>query len=129
MSGIVNGFACAVVTGIAVYFWSHSAGLSFIIGAAMVISMSIAGMSGAAVPLILKALEKAEGNVSRAARLIIERRDPAAIETLRASLSELHEAVQGWRLYPVVEAIKQAWGPQDDDDSVSAIFGDMNALF
>src|SRR5438034_828154 len=55
-TGIINGFGCAVVTAIAVYLWSHSAGLSFVIGLAMVISMSLAGMSGAAVPLILKAL-------------------------------------------------------------------------
>jgi len=45
-----------VVTSVAVYFWSHSVGLAFVIGAAMVISMSLAGMAGAAVPLVLKAL-------------------------------------------------------------------------
>src|SRR5207249_3179394 len=55
-TGIINGFACAVVTALAVYLWSHSAGLAFVIGLAMVISMSLAGMAGAAVPLILKAL-------------------------------------------------------------------------
>ena len=55
-TGIINGFACAVVTSVAVYFWSHSVGLAFVIGTAMVISMSLAGMAGAAVPLVLKAL-------------------------------------------------------------------------
>jgi magnesium transporter len=55
-TGIINGVACAVVTGIAVYLWSHSMGLAFVIGLAMVISMSLAGMAGAAVPLVLKAL-------------------------------------------------------------------------
>jgi magnesium transporter len=55
-TGIINGLACAAVTSIAVYFWSQSPGLAGVIGAAMVISMSIAGMSGAAVPLVLKAL-------------------------------------------------------------------------
>jgi magnesium transporter len=55
-TGIINGFACAIVTAIAVYIWSQSVGLAFVIGAAMVISMSIAGISGAAVPLIMKAL-------------------------------------------------------------------------
>src|SRR4029078_9526692 len=55
-TGIINGFACAVVTGLAVYIGSHSAGLAFVIGSAMVISMSLAGMAGAAVPLVLKAL-------------------------------------------------------------------------
>src|SRR5207244_11249577 len=55
-TGIINGLGCAVVTAAAVYLWSHSAGLSFVIGLAMVISMSLAGMSGAAAPLLLKAL-------------------------------------------------------------------------
>jgi magnesium transporter len=57
-TGIINGLACAAVTAIAVYVWSQSAGLALVIGAAMVISMSIAGMSGAAVPLILKTLRQ-----------------------------------------------------------------------
>src|SRR6202158_950274 len=55
-TGIINGFACAVVTSVAVYFWGHSVGLAFVIGAAMVIAMSISGMAGAAVPLVMKAL-------------------------------------------------------------------------
>ncbi|HET9809333.1 MAG TPA: magnesium transporter [Candidatus Limnocylindria bacterium] len=57
-TGIINGVACAAVTAIAVYVWSQSAGLAFVIGAAMVISMSVAGMSGAAVPLVLKTLRQ-----------------------------------------------------------------------
>lgn len=55
-TGVINGFACAIVTAIAVYIWSQSAGLAFVIGAAMVISMSMAGMAGAAVPLVMRAL-------------------------------------------------------------------------
>ena len=55
-TGIINGFACAAVTAVAVYIWSQSAGLALVIGSAMVISMSIAGISGAAVPLLMKAL-------------------------------------------------------------------------
>jgi magnesium transporter len=57
-TGIINGFACAIVTAVAVYVWSQSAGLALVIGTAMVISMSVAGMSGAAVPLILKSLRQ-----------------------------------------------------------------------
>ena len=57
-TGIINGFACAAVTAIAVYVWSQSAGLALVIGTAMVISMSVAGMSGAAVPLVLKSLRQ-----------------------------------------------------------------------
>ena len=55
-TGIINGFACAAVTAVAVYMWNQSLGLAMVIGTAMVISMSIAGISGAAVPLVLKAL-------------------------------------------------------------------------
>jgi magnesium transporter len=57
-TGIINGLACAAVTAVAVYVWSQSGGLALVIGTAMVISMSIAGMSGAAVPLILKTLRQ-----------------------------------------------------------------------
>ena len=57
-TGIINGVACAVVTAIAVYVWSQSAGLALVIGTAMVISMSVAGISGAAVPLVLKSLRQ-----------------------------------------------------------------------
>ena len=57
-TGIINGFACAAVTAVAVYIWSQSVGLALVIAAAMVISMSVAGMSGAAVPLVLKSLRQ-----------------------------------------------------------------------
>ena len=57
-TGIINGFSCAAVTAVAVYVWSQSAGLALVIGTAMVISMSVAGMSGAAVPLVLKTLRQ-----------------------------------------------------------------------
>lgn len=57
-TGIINGVACAAVTAVAVYVWSQSAGLALVIGTAMVISMSVAGMSGAAVPLVLKSLRQ-----------------------------------------------------------------------
>jgi len=43
---------------VAVYIWSQSAGLALVIAAATVISMSVAGMSGAAVPLVLKSLRQ-----------------------------------------------------------------------
>jgi magnesium transporter len=39
-----------------VYVWSGSAGLCVVIGLAMVMSMTIAGVSGASVPLILRAV-------------------------------------------------------------------------
>jgi len=54
--GVVNGVAVAMVTSIGVYVWSRSFGLSLVIGLAMVLSMAIAGIAGAAVPMVLSAL-------------------------------------------------------------------------
>lgn len=48
-----TGTAVAIPTSIAVYFWSGSIGLSLIIFISMILSMLIAGISGAAVPLVL----------------------------------------------------------------------------
>ena len=52
---LINGIAIAIVTAVAVFFWSHSFGLSLIIGIAMVISMFAAGLAGASIPLVLSA--------------------------------------------------------------------------
>ena len=54
--GAVNGIAVALVTMLGVYVWSHSLGLCAVIGMAMVFSMIIAGISGAAIPVILTSL-------------------------------------------------------------------------
>jgi magnesium transporter len=53
---IVNGIGVAATTALAVYLWSGSTGLTTIIGLAMVVSMAIAGIAGAAVPLLLTRL-------------------------------------------------------------------------
>jgi magnesium transporter len=53
--GLVNGLAVAVVTMAGVYVWSRSLGLCTVIGLAMVMSMTIAGVAGAGVPLVLRA--------------------------------------------------------------------------
>lgn len=52
-AGAINGLAVALVTGGAVYIWSGSAGLAAVMVTAMVISMTIAGLAGASVPVIL----------------------------------------------------------------------------
>jgi len=44
------------VTCAGVYIWSGSAGLTLVIGLAMILSMAIAGVAGAAVPVVLNAL-------------------------------------------------------------------------
>ena len=51
--GFWNGIAVALTTGLGVYVWSRSLGLCLIIGVSMVISMIIASISGAAIPLLL----------------------------------------------------------------------------
>ncbi|MDH3671362.1 MAG: magnesium transporter [Gammaproteobacteria bacterium] len=55
-AGTINGVAIAIVTGIGVFIWSQSLGLSLVIVLAMVISMAIAALSGAAIPVILTAI-------------------------------------------------------------------------
>ena len=54
----VPGVAIALVTGVGVYVWSGSYGLCLVIVVAMVVSMVIAGVSGAAIPLALSALRQ-----------------------------------------------------------------------
>jgi len=54
--GITNGLAVALTTMLGVFFWSHSVGLTLVIGLAMVLSMISANFWGAMVPIVLKAL-------------------------------------------------------------------------
>jgi magnesium transporter len=54
--GVLNGVAVAATTSLFVFLWSRSTGLALIIGISMVLSMAIAGLSGGAVPLALRAL-------------------------------------------------------------------------
>lgn len=56
LAGALNGIAIAIVTGLGVLIWSKSIGLALVIGVAMVISMALAGVSGAAIPLVLTRL-------------------------------------------------------------------------
>ena len=54
----VNGVAVAATTSAAVYVWSHSWGLTMVIAISMVLSMVMAGLSGAVIPIILRALNQ-----------------------------------------------------------------------
>ncbi len=58
LAGFINGIAVALVTGLGVWIWSKSVGLVLVISSAMVMSMTIASVSGALVPLILKACKQ-----------------------------------------------------------------------
>ncbi|MGD9952731.1 MAG: magnesium transporter [Burkholderiales bacterium] len=52
-TGLVNGLAVAATCAIGVYVWSGSVGLVWVISLAMVVSMVVAGLSGALVPILL----------------------------------------------------------------------------
>ena len=54
--GLLNGLAVALTTAAGVYVWSGSDGLAYIIATSMVVSMVIAGLSGAAIPILLTIL-------------------------------------------------------------------------
>ena len=58
IAGAGNGVAVALTTSLAVWVWSDSAGLAMVIGISMVISMTLAGLSGAAIPMLLTALRQ-----------------------------------------------------------------------
>lgn len=51
--GALNGIAVALTTAAGVYVWSQSYGLALIIALAMVFSMTMAGIAGALVPIVL----------------------------------------------------------------------------
>jgi magnesium transporter len=58
MAGLLNGIAVAVATSAAVWVWSRNAGITLVIGLAMIVNMVVAGLSGAAIPIVLRALKK-----------------------------------------------------------------------
>ena len=57
-AAFVNGLAIAVITATAVLLWSKSLGLTMVIGVSMVLSMTAAGLAGAAIPMLLTAFRQ-----------------------------------------------------------------------
>ena len=53
--GFINGLAVALTTALIVYFWTGSIGLPVVIATSMILSMVIAGLSGAIIPMVLQA--------------------------------------------------------------------------
>ncbi|MAN80659.1 MAG: hypothetical protein CMF64_09730 [Magnetovibrio sp.] len=51
--GAINGVLFAVITGAIAWFWFDAPQIGLIIGLAMIINMVIAGLAGAAIPLVL----------------------------------------------------------------------------
>lgn len=58
VAGALNGIAIAIVTGLGVLVWSKSFGLTLVIFLAMILSMVIAGVAGAAIPMVLSAMRQ-----------------------------------------------------------------------
>jgi len=58
LAGFANGLAIAIVTAAAVWIWSRNEGLALVIGLAMIVNMVMAGLAGAAIPIVLKALNR-----------------------------------------------------------------------
>ena len=56
VGALINGLAVAVATGAAVWIWDGRIGLVVVIALAMVVNMTMAGLFGAAIPLVLRAL-------------------------------------------------------------------------
>ncbi len=55
-AGFWNGIAVAATTSLGVWIWSGSVGLAGVIGVSMILSMVIAGIFGAAIPLVLNSI-------------------------------------------------------------------------
>jgi magnesium transporter len=58
LGGLLNGLAVALVTAVGVWIWSQNIGLCLVIGSAMIVNMVVAGLFGAAIPIILRALKR-----------------------------------------------------------------------
>ncbi|MGK0236780.1 MAG: magnesium transporter [Candidatus Pelagisphaera sp.] len=53
-AGLMNGIGIAITCSAGIYVWSQSFGLALVMALSMIISMTIAGTSGALVPILLK---------------------------------------------------------------------------
>ncbi len=54
--GIGNGVGTGAIAGALAYAWKGSAALGIVVGTAMVLTLIVAGLFGATVPLVLRAL-------------------------------------------------------------------------
>jgi len=54
--GIMTGAVTGIVTGLVAWFWQGNAILGLVIGLGMVVNLFFAGLSGAAIPIIMKSL-------------------------------------------------------------------------
>ena len=56
LGALLNGIAVAVGTALAVFLWDGRLALAWVIGLSMVVNMAAAGLAGAVIPLVLRAL-------------------------------------------------------------------------
>lgn len=56
--GLINGLGVALTSSAGVYLWSRSPGLTAVIAASMVLSMVVAGLAGAVIPMGLTAVRQ-----------------------------------------------------------------------
>lgn len=56
--GLMNGLSVGVVSGLVAWLWNRNIFLGVVIGLAMVVNMLMAGVSGAAIPIVMKTLGK-----------------------------------------------------------------------
>ena len=54
--GVINGLVIGLVTAAIAIFWHHNPTLGLVVGLAMIINLAIAGLTGAAIPLTMKAV-------------------------------------------------------------------------
>lgn len=54
--GMINGIVIGVVTGLAAWAWHGNCFLGLVIGLAMIVNLFVAGLSGAAIPITMKAI-------------------------------------------------------------------------
>ncbi len=54
--GLLNGIIIGLVTGVIAWLWQGNPFLGVVIGLGMVVNLTFAGLSGAAIPLVMKAL-------------------------------------------------------------------------
>jgi magnesium transporter len=57
VTGLLNGLVFAVITGVFVYFWFHDLKISILIGAAMIVNLTVAGLAGIAIPVTLNKMK------------------------------------------------------------------------
>jgi magnesium transporter len=67
-AGLINGVVVALVAGLGIYLWSSSTAFAIIAASALFVSMLVAGVAGALLPLLLRSLDR---NPARAPMLLL----------------------------------------------------------